>query len=321
MNMHISTAAVAAATPAAAPSSRVIAARAMLAGLKIKQWSGRKLDAKVTAETNRAHGATADAGRYNKALVSRDALAEIVAIANRARKEHYARTLPWADDGARILPAAAYLDFMNVARELRTEFDAAVAKFVSGYGDFRDAAKVRLNGMFDAADYPPPDAIAARFGFDVGILPMPDAADFRVDVGDAEADRIRADIQARTDAAIRDAMGDCFTRVCEAVGNMADKLAADRTNEKGETVPAIFRDSLVENVRELAGLLPALNITGNAALAAVADRMAGELLRYDADDLRTDAGARKRTAEAAAAILADAKAGADALAHVSDFMA
>lgn len=295
MNMH------AAITPAA---TSAISRKAMLAGVTIKQWSGRKLDRKVTDDTNRDHGAAADAGRYNKALLSRDALAKIVAVANRARAEHYSRTLPWADNGARILSSVAYLEFGKVMRELRQEFEAAVSEFLAGYPDYVEAAKARLNGMFDAADYPPADEIRRRFGFDVSIFPMPDAADFRVDVADAEADRIRADIQARTDQAIRDAMADVFTRISLTVGNMAEKLAASRETAKGEAA-AIFRDSLVENVRELVALLPGLNITGDAMLASLADRMARDLCRHDAEALREDAGARQDVAKAAAAILAD----------------
>lgn len=292
MNMH--------ATLSAAPSTG-LASKAMLAGVNIKQWSGRKLDKAVTDQVNRDHGASADAGRFNKSLVSRDALAAIVAVSNRARKEHYSRTLPWHDDGARILSAAGYLEFSRVMHDLRTEFDGAVADFVAGYVDFREAAKVRLNGMFKEADYPPADDIGRRFAFGVSIDPMPNAADFRVDVSQVEADRIRADIQARSDAAIKAAMGDVFSRVCEAVGHMAEKLTATRDGGKAD----IFRDSLVENVRDLVRLLPSLNITGDAKLTEVAARMDADLCRYDADALRDDPGARRDTAMAAAAILSD----------------
>lgn len=303
------------------PTVRAIASRAMLAGVKISSWSGRKLDKSVTDEVNRQHGAAADAGRYNKALVSRDALAKIVTLNNLARAEHYARTLPWADDGARILPAAGYLDFMRVMRQLSDQHRAAVAEFVDGYSDYVEAARKRLNGMFKASDYPPAGDIAACFRFETVILPMPTAADFRVDVADAEADQIRADIQARTNAAIRAAMADVFGRVCESVGHMAAKLAETRKADDGSDKAAIFRDSLVENVRELVALLPGLNVTADAALDRLTDRMRAELLNHDADALRDDPSARAETAKAAASIAAEAKAAAAALAHVSDFMA
>lgn len=285
------------------PGTSALARKAMLATVNIQQWSGRKLDRKATDETIRNNGARADAGRFNKALVSRDALAKITAIANLARKEHYARTLPWLDAGPRILSAAGYLEFGKVMRELRGKFDAAAAEFIDGYDDFREDARARLGGMFEPSDYPDASAIARRFAFDLTILPMPDAADFRVEVSDAEAELIRADIQSRTDTAIRDAMGDVFSRVCDTVRHMAEKLAETRSTGKGDPAAAIFRDSLVDNVRELVALLPSLNVTGDAMLSALADRMKAELCAHDASALREDAALRQQTAEAAASIL------------------
>ena len=253
MNMHIT-------AGDAVPVRNALSARAMLAGLTIAQWSGRKLDRQVTDETNRAHGAAADAGRFNKSLVSRDALAEIVSIANGARKEHYARTLPWHDDGNRILSASGYQAYTAAMRALRIKFDDAVYMFLRDYPSFVVNARARLNGMFHESDYPDASEIATRFRFRTDLWPMPDAADFRVDVGDDAAAAIRADITARTEAAVDAAMRDVFTRVSDAVGRMAEKLSATRETHKGDAA-AIFRDSLVENVRELVNLLPSLNIS------------------------------------------------------------
>jgi len=288
-----------------------LSSKAMLAAVRIKQWSGRKLDRQVTDEVNRQHGAAADAGRYNKALISRDALAEILTIAGRARKEHYARTLPWHDDGNRILSAAGYLDYANVMRGLRGEFEAAVAGFAAGYADFVDEARIRLNGMFRAEDYPAPDDIAARFGFEHVLQPLPAAGDFRVTVSDADAAKIRADIEARTNAAVEAAVRDVFQRIGETVGHMAEKLAEYKPAEDGNRATGIFRDSLVENVRDLAELLPSLNVTESPELARIAERMKAELCGHDAAELRDNESARQDVAAKAAAIAE----------HVSTFMA
>ena len=275
--------------------------KAMLAGVKIQVWSARKLDRKVTDDTNRAHNAQADAGRYNKALISKDALAEIVAISNRARKEHYARTLPWADNGNRILSASGYADFANIMRELGDEFDAAVRKFLANYDAFVADARIRLNGMFDASDYPASDEIARRFSFKKQIWPMPDASDFRVDLSAGESDRVRAEIAAEFDSAMQMAMRDVFERIADCVGKMSEKLKPTAGDAKAE----IFRDSMVGNIRELVGLLPSLNVTCNATLDRIGQRMERELCRYEPDALRDDKQARQDTKTAADEILAE----------------
>ena len=279
--------------------------RAMLARLNIRQWSARKLDRKVTDEVNTAHNASPDAGRYNKRLVSKDALATIQKVANEARKMHYARTLPWQDEGARILSTAGYLDYTGKVRDLRAEFESAVDAFVSGYPDFVTDARSKLNGLFQETDYPPADDIRSRFAFSVAIDPMPVSDDFRCQLDAAQAEEIRADIEARTRDAITAATRDVWTRISLVVGHMAEKLKEYKPAVgPGARAEGVFRDSLVENVRDLVAVLPSLNITGDPALAAIADRMQS-LCRDDAAELRDNASARASVAAEADAILAD----------------
>jgi hypothetical protein len=283
----------------------------MLCGLTIRQWSARRLDRKVTDEVNASHGAAADAGRYNKALVAKDALAGIVTAANAARSLHYARTLPWLDEGARILPAAGFEAYSNAMRDLRHAFEAAVAAFVAAYPSYVDDARVRLNGMFDPADYPEASEIADRFAFGVRILPVPDAADFRVDLADAQAAEIRAAIESAARDALANATRDAWQRVAEVTGRMVERLNAFKPGGPNGRAENVFRDSLVENVRELASILPGLNLTNDPALARIAERMESDLCQHDAADLRDSDALRRDTAKAAAAILAE----------VSDFLA
>lgn len=279
-----------------------LSSRAMLAGVTVRQWTARKFDRRVSEEVNASHGAAADAGRYNKRLIAADALTVIQRITADARQAHYHFTLPWTDTGARLLPAAAYFDFAARMRGLGTDFRAAVTDFVAGYPAFVAEARIRLNGMFDASDYPDAADIAARFGFDVAISPVPDANDFRVDIGTEQAEAIRADIERRAQEATRAAVRSAYERVSETVGHMARKLAEYRPATATERAQGVFRDSLVENVRDLAGILPALNVTSDPDLAALADRIARNLTPIDAGTLRDCDGIRASVAREAQAI-------------------
>lgn len=287
----------------------VLSSRAMLSGVRISQWSARKLDRKITDQVNSDHGASADAGRYNKALLAKDALASVTSAASEARTYHYARTLPWLDDGARILPAAAFLDYSAAMRRIKGDFDAAVAKFVDSYPSFVSDARVRLNGMFNVDDYPTESEIRSRFGFETRILPIPDARDFRVTIGDAAEAAIRSEVEKATRDALEHAMGDAWSRVGEAVRRMVERLGAYKpAGGKGDKSEGVFRDSLVQNVRDLVAILPSLNLTGNSDLARVCERMESELCGHDADELRESAPLRSATAKAAESILNDVSA-------------
>ena len=99
------------------------------------------------------------------------------------------------------------------------------------------------------------------------------------------------------------------TRVVETVGHMATRLRAYRPAERrGDRTEGAFRNSLVDNVRELARLLPAFNLTGDPILTNVSARINAELCAYDADDLRGDEVARHLIASRAESILADVQA-------------
>ena len=151
-----------------------------------------------------------------------------------------------------------------------------------------------------------PGEIADQFGFKTRILPVPDASDFRVDLGDADAAAIRADIEQASHEALAGAMRDAWERIAEAVGRMVERLNGYKPSKgKGDKASNTFRDSLVGNVRDLVALLPVLNLTNDPRLADVAARMERDLCQHDADDLREDDNARASTARAAQAILDD----------------
>lgn len=281
-----------------------ITERAMLVNLNISTWTARKHDKGISQEVASSHGTASDVGRYNKTLIAKEALEKIGQAQSAARTFHYENTLPWMDNGARILAAANYLPYTEKMRSLRATYDAEVAAFLANYDGFVADARRRLNGMFKDADYPNARQIARKFDFDVAVLPLPTAADFRVDISDKEHARIAADIQRRTDAAIAGAVSSTWERVHEVVAKMADRLRQYAIMPDGK-VEAPFRDTLVQNVRDLVELLPRLNITADPALDAMAQRLTDTLCAHDPQTLRDDGKVRNETAQQAEQILAD----------------
>jgi len=290
------------------PAPGNLASRAMLSHVVIRQWSARRLDRSATDAVIQNAGASDDAGRFNKMLIPPAILAPVVTAGNACRNFHYSRTLPWLDDGARILPALAFDAYSSEMRRLRLAFDAAVSEFLAAYPAAVADARARLGALFDHSDYPTTEEVRDRFGVAVRILPMPDAADFRAALSDEQAGRIRAEIESATREAQELAMRDAWTRVREKLSAMVDKLRAFKPGAPGERAAGIFRDSLVENVRDLVTVLPAFDLTGAGDMARIAERMAADLCQHDAAELRESPALRESTATAAAAILADVSA-------------
>lgn len=267
-----------------------IQSRAMLARLSITQWSGRKHDKAVSARVQAEYQAAPDSGRYNKLLVASDALKRVQSAASAARITHYRFTLPWRDDGARILPSAAYLDYTTELRACETEYWRAVDDLVNAYPALVDDARLRLNGMFNESDYPNPGKLRAHYTWATGIDPMPTADDFRVGLSADEVSRIRQDITDRTQAAVSQAMRDAWDRLYQAVSHMADRLS---------DADAVFRDSLVGNVRELCALLPKLNLTDDPELERMRRAVESRLAGANPQDLRDDPRTRATVAQQA----------------------
>jgi hypothetical protein len=82
-----------------------LSSKAMLCTVSISAWSGYKYDREASEQVAEIHGAEKDSGRFNKRLVPRKELEEITKIIGKARRDHEFVTLPWSDNGYRVLPA------------------------------------------------------------------------------------------------------------------------------------------------------------------------------------------------------------------------
>lgn len=276
-----------------------LSSRAMLCSLSISVWSARKHDPEASEEIAQRHGAQADAGRYHKVLLPKEALAEIQKIVSEARQEHYFMTLPWDDNGYRVLPAAAYMDHTDRIRELSNRFTPAVEALALQFGQLVEEAKGRLGGLFRSEDYPAPDELRSKFSFETKVMPLPDAGDFRVALGDEEKERIKRQITAAVEASLQIASRELWQRLYEAVSHLAERLEAYKVTEEGVEHP--FRDSVVTNLVKLADVLPKLNVTADLELERLAAQVRASLL-VDPKELRRSQAVRTETANAAAAI-------------------
>lgn len=289
-------------------SNAGLSARALLASLSVCKWSATRLDKKATREVTASNGAAPDAGRFNKRLVSKEALKAIAEIESRARTAHYDMTLPWSDDGPRILAARGLAGYNAAMRALQAEFSAAVDSFVAGYPQFRADAQAELGSLFNPGDYPDAATVGARFRFDFKLAKVPEGDDFRVQIDSAQLADIRASIDREAREAFAGATRDAWRRIAEAVGHMATKLREYQPGGDGKRASGTFHASLVDNVRKLVDLLPSLNIADDPALDSIAKRMAADLCADDAKALRESDTARESVAAAAESILADVSA-------------
>jgi hypothetical protein len=223
---------------------------------------------------------------------------------SRARAAHYENTLPWLDNGQRILPSANYFPYINEQRARKEEFEKALDELCADWDKYVEEARQRLGQLFNDRDYPNVAKLRAKFSMEVFFAPLPAADDFRVSLNEQEVDTIRQNIEARTRQAFDGAVRDLWERIYTGVVDVRDRLKAYHVDEETLKVQHPFRDSLMLHLRELVHLLPRLNVTGDRRLQEMADTLAKTLVVHKPQDLRDDPQQRAEAIKTADDILA-----------------
>ena len=255
--------------------------KAMIVKLSTSMWTATKKDAAVSTAVAEQYEADADMAQVLKTLVSRPALKEVRATIDAAKALHNDLTLPWADNGERLLPVKVHARYTETMGDAISKVDEATVKFARGYETLIEKARVSLGRMFESTDYPPVEVIAGKFGCSYDINPVPAGSHFIANIGDEEAARIKADIERRMQIKMDAAVLRLCERVEESVKHLIDRLGYDE-----EGAPKRLHKSTLEALQALAAAVPDLNLTEDKRLDEIAARLAKTLGGVTIDDLR-----------------------------------
>ena len=254
---------------------------AMLVSLRISAWSGRLHDRRASNHVAAHHEASAGAGRYNKRLLPKSAFAALTATAGKARTTHYGQTLPWDDQGFRLLPVANYDDYTTRMDRLRERMVRERARFMADYDEQIEQARLELGRLFRAEEYPDRESLRDRFAIAYRITPVSGPEHFMAKLASDDTDRVRRDIEKRIADRLNHAVGDLYRRFGEAIERVSDRLRDD-----GEGKPLVFRNSMIGNLRDLVDLAPKLNIFGDDNLARLCGDVKEKIASVEPDTLR-----------------------------------
>ena len=285
--------------------------RAMLVSLKITAWSSSKLDKSITNEVLNNHGADQKAGRFTKALVAKDAMAEIKKIAAEARVFHYEMTLPWGQDNSRILPTVKFSEYDGEMSMKKDKYMAAVRDFIVAYPAHVADGKNMLGSLSNEADYPSIEEVESKFSWEYVYSPLPSSDDFRIAMSEDMSAAIKKQYEEYAQTQIKEANKHLWQRAYDVVSHMVTKLEEygqpGREGQEEETADGkvkkvrikTFHESLVTNAREMADALSTLNISQDPELDRLSAEIKEQLTQYDAQDLKEDTLIRTRVAKSA----------------------
>lgn len=261
-------------------SISIYAENALLTTLRKSEWTGKKkaseLDAKIATDNNAVRG---KATKTDKFLIAQDEpLWKAVKSAGRALHTEWEKwSTPWQDGGTRMIASAAFMEFAQRMDKRVEAFKAAVAAFVDDYEAMIPRQRQRLGDLFDEANYPTKGEIVNKFGVSIDYLPVPTGDDFRVQLADDQLAAVQASTRRMVEGALAKAAKDPIKRLHKAVSKVVATLAQPN---------AIFRDSMIGNIRELAEMMPALNIANDPKLDALTDEIQQDLASIDPAELR-----------------------------------
>src|SRR3990167_312574 len=272
-----------------------ITTKAVLVKLSIGLPGNTRKDKRLTDEMTARHSLGAKAGRWLKQLSPQEALEPLTKLSGEARTFHYDHSLPWTDEGWRILPTAAHGDYTEKLRQLRHQFEAlSESHFIARLPEWTAWAMQAHNGTFNPEDYPPAGALRRKFSFSVDFQPIPSGSDFRVDLNSDDLASMEAQVNARVSDAIAAAQHDLWHRLATPLKAVVERLSQPE---------ATFRDSLIGNLRDIVSLIPKLNLTGETALESFRAVVAKSLASLAPQSLRDSSASRRDAAARAQDIL------------------
>ena len=233
--------------------------KAVLVQLKRSMYSPYKLD---EAES-RAYGA----GNVNKHLFEgrSNRVRQTISKFSDVRAYFNDNTVPWGT-GVRMLSIDYYFEFTSKLRVLIDDALAAADDLAANWDYEVQADLDRLTKIAAAKgnpalanpdDYPEAEEIRAKFGIDVRYMPVPTAGDFRVNISDEDKASLQQQLEDAEDAAAKHVITEMMEPMQRAVEKLKVPIGQDGS---------IFRDSLIDNIVDVATRMDRANVSDDPAI-------------------------------------------------------
>lgn len=200
-----------------------------------------------------------------------------------------AHTLPYTEDGIRLLPKSHIHDFATVLGEFRQRFTQTVNELDDAFDELKAQAQAKLGTLYDPANYP--DSIKPYFAFEWDFPNLEPPNYLKVAAPELYAQE-SAKAAARFKEAVQLATQAFTQQFGELLTHLVERLQPDETGQK-----KAFRDSAVKNLHEFFDQFNALNIGSSAELEKLIASAKDILQGIEPQDLRDSQLLRQQITE------------------------
>ena len=263
---------------------------AWLVDLNISVWTGRKLDKRASEAVEAQNKTNPNVANVHKKLLGKcDELVAIQKFVANARNIHYSMTMPWSDMGMRLVTTRMFPKYHKQMTEFEQEFiRLAEEGFFPVFGYLVANSQTLLGDLHNKNDYPTLDELRRKFSWRLDYVPLPDAGDFRVDIGNEAQAQLQEGYKSYYATMFNKAKSDLSDRLIKPLKNMSERLDyADDEDKK------IFRDTLVDNVMDILDLVKTFD--HDTKLTATCTQIENALMGITPDALREDSTLRAET--------------------------
>lgn len=252
-----------------------------LVQLSVSIWGGR-IKLPSSALQVDADPALIKATKY---LVDRECLKPVERVRNEARAYLYEKTLPFPIPGVLFVPKELIGGIDEKLKAYQADFNEQAEAFSRNYDLFMQGARLRLNSLYDPADYP--TDIRPKFSFSWRFLVLDSPGESGVltpEIYEREQEKFQKTIEEFHELA----GATLRARFAEMVDHVVDRLSGEKK---------VFRDSLIGNIRAFLSDFSQLNINNDTALESQVNRCRAILEGVDPKTLRSDEGFRSEIAK------------------------
>lgn len=228
-----------------------------------------------------------------------DDLRNIQQCQGKLRVWFYNNSVPWDQNGYRLIPNSKLAELDDLYNETLIEQARLEKIFLDNYERDLPKQKVELGQLYDMIKFPKRQHFKNRITIERSDIPVPSPGDDpRAGWSDEQRKEFQVHIENEQRVAINKALIDIAERMAEKVKHVYDK-----TSEYNGTKKGAFRDSMINNCKEMVELISSLNVNNDPAIEAIRQDIESKICKYTPDEIRKDKDKLEEVRDASADIL------------------
>ncbi len=218
----------------------------------------------------------------------------ISAIRNQARSYWKGSTLPFPEDGIRLIRRGFVHEFEKTMDDMRRELRKAIDALESEYHTLRSQAREQLGTLFNADDYP--DTLRGQFSIEWD-FPSVEVPSYLAELSPAIYEREQARVKAQFDQSVSLAETAFAEEFSKLISHLADRLTPGEAGEQKR-----LNGSALGNLTEFFDRFSKLSLRSSPELDNLVEQAKGLVSGVETKELRTDEGLRTSIRQQMAAI-------------------